>query len=151
MDKIIVTGGNTIHGEISISGAKNAVLPIIVGTLLAEDITVLHDVPKLSDVATIKEVLEILGAKVTIEDHTIFGGLGSLPGSFLGATVLTLLPELMRDLMQYRMFIYGALMVIMMIVKPDGLLGNLDFGLIREKVMEDKKVTDTEATPKGGQ
>ncbi len=71
MDKIIVTGGNTIHGEISISGAKNAVLPIIVGTLLAEDITVLHDVPKLSDVATIKEVLEILGAKVTIEDHTM--------------------------------------------------------------------------------
>ncbi len=71
MDKIIVTGGKTIHGEITISGAKNAVLPIIVGTLLAEDITVLHDVPKLSDVATIKEVLEILGAKVTIEDHTM--------------------------------------------------------------------------------
>ncbi len=71
MDKIIVTGGKTIHGEITISGAKNAVLPIIVGTLLAEDITVLHDVPKLSDVATIKEVLEILGAKVTIEEHTM--------------------------------------------------------------------------------
>lgn len=71
MDKIIVTGGKTIHGEITISGAKNAVLPIIVGTLLAEDITVLHDVPKLSDVATIKEVLEILGAKVTIEGHTM--------------------------------------------------------------------------------
>lgn len=71
MDKIIVTGGKIIHGEITISGAKNAVLPIIVGTLLAEDITVLHDVPKLSDVATIKEVLEILGAKVTIEEHTM--------------------------------------------------------------------------------
>ena len=71
MDKIIVTGGNTIRGEVTISGAKNAVLPIIVGALLAEDITVLHDVPKLSDVATIKEVLEILGAKVTIEDHTM--------------------------------------------------------------------------------
>ena len=71
MDKIIVTGGNTIHGEVTISGAKNAVLPIIVGTLLAEDITVLHDVPKLSDVATIKEVLEILGAKVKIDGHTM--------------------------------------------------------------------------------
>lgn len=71
MDKIIVTGGNTIHGEVTISGAKNAVLPIIVGTLLAEDITVLHDVPKLSDVATIKEVLEILGAKVELHDHTM--------------------------------------------------------------------------------
>lgn len=71
LDKIIVTGGNTIHGEVTISGAKNAVLPIIVGTLLAEDITVLHDVPKLSDVATIKEVLEILGAKVEMHDHTM--------------------------------------------------------------------------------
>lgn len=48
LDKIIVTGGNTIRGEVTISGAKNAVLPIIVGALLAEDITVLYDVPKLS-------------------------------------------------------------------------------------------------------
>ena len=71
MDKLIVTGKKAIHGEVTISGAKNAVLPIIVGALLAEDITVLHDVPKLSDVATIKEVLEILGAKITFENHTM--------------------------------------------------------------------------------
>ena len=71
MDKLIVTGKKAIHGEVTISGAKNAVLPISVGALLAEDITVLHDVPKLSDVATIKEVLEILGAKITFENHTM--------------------------------------------------------------------------------
>jgi len=71
LDKLIVTGKKAIHGEVTISGAKNAVLPIIVGALLAEDITVLHDVPKLSDVATIKEVLEILGAKITFENHTM--------------------------------------------------------------------------------
>ena len=71
MDKIIVTGGKEIHGEVTISGAKNAVLPIIVGTLLAEDVTVLHDVPNLSDVAIMKEVLEILGAKVTFENNTM--------------------------------------------------------------------------------
>ena len=71
MDKLIVTGKKAIHGEVTISGAKNAVLPIIVGALLAEDITVLHDVPKLSDVATIKAVLEILGAKITFENHTM--------------------------------------------------------------------------------
>ena len=71
MDKLIVTGKKAIHGEVTISGAKNAVLPIIVGALLAEDITVLHDVPKLSDVATIKEVLEILGAKITFENLTM--------------------------------------------------------------------------------
>lgn len=71
MDKIIVTGGNTIRGEVTISGAKNAVLPIIAGALLASDITVLHDVPNLSDVAIMKEILEVLGASVTMENHTM--------------------------------------------------------------------------------
>lgn len=69
MDKLIVTGGNTIQGEVTISGAKNAVLPIIIGALLAEDVTVLHDVPNLSDVATIREILETLGAKIIFENH----------------------------------------------------------------------------------
>lgn len=71
MDKIIVTGGRPIHGEVTISGAKNAVLPIIVGAILAEDVTVLKDVPNLSDVNTITSVLEMLGAKITIEDHVM--------------------------------------------------------------------------------
>ena len=71
MDKLIVTGGNTIRGEVTISGAKNAVLPIIIGALLADDVTVLHDVPNLSDVATIREILETLGADITYENHTM--------------------------------------------------------------------------------
>ena len=66
-----MTGGNTIRGEVTISGAKNAVLPIIAGALLASDITVLHDVPNLSDVAIMKEILEVLGASVTMENHTM--------------------------------------------------------------------------------
>lgn len=71
MDKIIVTGGNTIRGEVTISGAKNAVLPIIAGTLLSKDITILHDVPNLSDVWIMKEILEVLGASVQFEHHTL--------------------------------------------------------------------------------
>lgn len=71
MDKLIVKGGNPIHGEVTISGAKNAVLPIIIGALLAEDVTVLHDVPKLSDVATISEILENLGAQIKFENNTM--------------------------------------------------------------------------------
>ncbi len=71
MDKIIVTGGNTIRGEVVVSGSKNAVLPIIAGTLLAKDVTILHDVPNLSDVATMKEILELLGASITVENHTM--------------------------------------------------------------------------------
>lgn len=71
MDKLIVKGGNPIRGEVTISGAKNAVLPIIIGALLADDVTVLHDVPKLSDVATISEILGILGATITFENNTM--------------------------------------------------------------------------------
>ena len=71
LDKIIVTGGNTIRGEVTISGAKNAVLPIIAGALLSKDITILHDVPNLSDVRIMKEILEVLGASVQFEDHTM--------------------------------------------------------------------------------
>lgn len=63
----------------------------------------------------------------------IFGGLGSIPGTFLGVIVFTLLPEVMRSLLEYRMMIYGALMVIMMILKPDGILGSVDFDLIRKR------------------
>lgn len=69
----------------------------------------------------------------------IFGGLGSIPGSFLGALVLTILPELLRDLMEYRMLIYGALMVIMMLVKPEGILGNVNFDHVKEVVFSRKK------------
>ena len=71
MDKIIVTGGNTIRGEVTISGAKNAVLPIIAGALLTKDITILHDVPNLSDVWIMKEILEVLGASVTMKRNRI--------------------------------------------------------------------------------
>ena len=69
----------------------------------------------------------------------IFGGLGSIPGSYLGALVLTILPELLRGLMEYRMLIYGALMVIMMLIKPEGILGNTNFDHIRDLVEAKKK------------
>ncbi len=69
----------------------------------------------------------------------IFGGLGSIPGTFLGCIMLTILPELMRSLLQYRLLIYGALMVIMMNFMPGGLLGNLDLGLVRKKVLERRR------------
>lgn len=66
----------------------------------------------------------------------ILGGLGSIPGTILGATVLTVIPELIRDLMEYRMLIYGVIMVVMMLVRPQGLLGYIDFTQIRERMME---------------
>lgn len=54
----------------------------------------------------------------------IIGGLGSIPGSVAGAAILTLIPEVFRGVQEYRTILYGLIMVIMMIVKPEGLLGN---------------------------
>ncbi|KJS20247.1 MAG: UDP-N-acetylglucosamine 1-carboxyvinyltransferase [Clostridiaceae bacterium BRH_c20a] len=71
MDKIIVTGGARLEGNITISGAKNAVLPIIVASLLSSSKCRIQDVPRLADVSTISEVLEMLGAKVNFEGNTL--------------------------------------------------------------------------------
>lgn len=57
----------------------------------------------------------------------VLGGLGSIPGAILGTTVLTIAPEFLRSLAQYRMMIYGILMVLLMIFRPNGLLGGVRF------------------------
>ena len=64
----------------------------------------------------------------------IFGGLGNTVGSFIGAITLTVLPEMLRGLMQYRQLIYGALLVLLMMVKPQGLLGDINFKYIRQRM-----------------
>ncbi|WLD98844.1 hypothetical protein PX860_17265 [Agrobacterium leguminum] len=52
----------------------------------------------------------------------VLGGLGSTVGVVLAALVLTILPELLRDFAEYRVFVFGVLMVVMMIWKPRGLV-----------------------------
>ena len=72
MDKFIVEGNTTLFGEVTISGAKNAAIAIIPAALLVDGITTLENVPKISDVYNICEILNSLGAKVTwIGEHTI--------------------------------------------------------------------------------
>ena len=68
MERLIIKGGNRLSGTVKISGAKNAVLPVIAATLLGQDTeTCLDEVPNLDDVRTISEVLRALGVKVTHE------------------------------------------------------------------------------------
>lgn len=68
MERLIIKGGNRLSGIVKISGAKNAVLPIIAATLLGQDKeTCLDEVPNLDDVRTISEVLRTLGVKVRHE------------------------------------------------------------------------------------
>jgi UDP-N-acetylglucosamine 1-carboxyvinyltransferase len=64
MQKIVVTGGATLHGEVRVSGAKNAVLPILCATLLADEPVEIGNVPHLHDVVTTTRVLIGLGATV---------------------------------------------------------------------------------------
>ena len=59
MDKLIITGGSRLSGEIRISGAKNAALPILAATLLSTEPVILANVPHLHDVTT---TMELLGA-----------------------------------------------------------------------------------------
>lgn len=70
MEKLIITGGVPLQGEIRASGAKNAVLPIMAATLLIADRVTISNIPALNDVATMKALLVRLGAEVVPEGGT---------------------------------------------------------------------------------
>jgi branched-chain amino acid transport system permease protein len=57
----------------------------------------------------------------------VLGGLGSIPGAFFGASLLSAAPEFLRFMSQYRMLVYGALLVFLMVFRPNGLLGGVNF------------------------
>ncbi len=80
------------------------------------------------------------GKSFEILNFVVLGGLGSIPGTLLGTVVLTLAPEFLRFLSEYRMMFYGALMVTMMIFRPNGLLGgvNLKKAFARVKIAAGK-------------
>lgn len=71
MAHIVVRKSPPLKGRVKISGAKNAVLPIITATLLADGVSVLRGVPNLRDVYVVSDLLRHLGAKVTFEDETL--------------------------------------------------------------------------------
>lgn len=68
MDKLIITGGQPLDGEIRISGAKNAVLPILAATLLSEGPVMISNVPHLHDVTTTMELLGRMGVNLTVDE-----------------------------------------------------------------------------------
>ncbi|HEV8693653.1 MAG TPA: UDP-N-acetylglucosamine 1-carboxyvinyltransferase [Lysobacter sp.] len=74
MQKIVVEGGQPLNGEVQISGAKNAVLPILCATLLADGPVAIGNVPHLHDVVTTAKLLAELGAGITIDEGTIGKG-----------------------------------------------------------------------------
>ncbi|MDX5334225.1 MAG: UDP-N-acetylglucosamine 1-carboxyvinyltransferase [Gammaproteobacteria bacterium] len=71
MEKLIITGGEPLNGETRISGAKNAVLPILCATLLADTPMRLSNVPHLHDVTTTMELLGRMGVSLTVDERMV--------------------------------------------------------------------------------
>ncbi|MGM0593143.1 MAG: UDP-N-acetylglucosamine 1-carboxyvinyltransferase [Pseudomonadota bacterium] len=68
MDKLIITGGGSLNGEIRISGAKNSALPILAATLLADEPVTICNVPHLHDITTTMELLGNMGVELVIDE-----------------------------------------------------------------------------------
>ncbi|MEW6065831.1 MAG: UDP-N-acetylglucosamine 1-carboxyvinyltransferase [Bacillota bacterium] len=81
MEKIIITGGRPLNGSVRVSGAKNAVLPILAASLLTTTQTKLLDVPNLADVGVISSVLQELGAKIEKRDGELIVSVPKLTGT----------------------------------------------------------------------
>ncbi|MCM8758512.1 MAG: UDP-N-acetylglucosamine 1-carboxyvinyltransferase [Candidatus Omnitrophica bacterium] len=71
MDRFVIEGGKELNGSVVASGAKNAVLPILAGCVMAEGTSIIHNVPDLQDVRTMIKILEYLGAKIKFKGGTI--------------------------------------------------------------------------------
>jgi len=72
MDRFIVEGGNPLRGEVRVAGAKNAVLKMMAAAILTDEPVVLHNVPRISDVAIMRETMADIGFGWTdVDEHTI--------------------------------------------------------------------------------
>ena len=69
MDKLIISGGKPLEGTVSISGAKNAALPIMAATLLADEPVTICNVPHLHDITTTMELLGRMGVSLMVDEH----------------------------------------------------------------------------------
>ena len=69
MDKLLISGGPALSGEIRISGAKNSALPILAGALLADGLVTIGNVPHLHDITTTMELLGRMGVQLTIDER----------------------------------------------------------------------------------
>ncbi len=80
MNKLVIDGGIPLRGEIQVQGAKNAVLPILAASLVADGKCVIHNCPWLRDVEKTKQILERLGCRVTFDRGTVTVDSSTLTG-----------------------------------------------------------------------
>ena len=104
MDKFLITGGVKLEGEVRISGAKNAVLPLLAATILTDDPVTIRNVPNLKHVHTISKIIAGLGVTITYEGDTVYADASTLSNQFapydlvktMRASILVLGPLLAR-------------------------------------------------------
>ncbi|WP_297428015.1 UDP-N-acetylglucosamine 1-carboxyvinyltransferase [uncultured Acinetobacter sp.] len=104
MDKFLIQGGTKLEGEVRISGAKNAALPLLAATILADTPITLTNVPNLKDVNTLVQLIAGLGVDITYEGETVKADTSSLNNQFapyelvrtMRASILVLGPLLAR-------------------------------------------------------
>src|SRR5689334_19881709 len=80
MDSLMIKGGSPLHGEVTISGAKNSVLPLMAATLLTKEPCVIRRVPDLSDVQFMGKILASLGANVKFQGSSVTIQAGKVSG-----------------------------------------------------------------------
>ena len=104
MDKMVIVGGKKLAGEVRISGAKNAALPILASSLLVEGWNTFHNIPDLLDIKTIKKLLKSLGVEMEGEETLRInaGGITSCEASYdlvrtMRASILVLGPLVARQ------------------------------------------------------
>ncbi len=102
MERIVIAGGRPLNGKVRIGGAKNAALPILGATLLTEAPCLIREIPNLTDVGVMRNILKTLGAKVEV-----VGDLTTVEAATL--TSLTVPEHLMRE-MRSSIIVMGALL-----------------------------------------
>jgi len=104
MDKFLITGGVKLEGEVRISGAKNAALPLLAAMILADSPITLTNVPNLKDVNTLVKLIGGLGVTISYENDTVKADTSTLDNQFapyelvktMRASILVLVPLLAR-------------------------------------------------------
>ncbi|MCC8057705.1 branched-chain amino acid ABC transporter permease [Cloacibacillus sp.] len=123
-------GFNTAHFRV-LSLAISGFYCGVSGGLLAGYMSFIQ--PVMFDMAKSTELVSVV----------VFGGLGSMSGCLIGTTILTLVTELFRPISQYRMLIYGLVLVLVMVLRPEGIMGTSELtpGYIK-RLFSRKKKTD---------
>ena len=126
-------GFNTAHFRV-LSLAISGFYCGVSGGLLAGYMSFIQ--PVMFDMAKSTELVSVV----------VFGGLGSMSGCLIGTTILTLVTELFRPISQYRMLIYGLVLVLVMVLRPEGIMGTSELtpGYIKRLFSRKKKANAAE-------